>query len=319
MNAEGQLRRNAGPSWGIQFLARAQQTAPRWLLWPALKLGNWVAVARMPAQRRNSREFLRLVLDREPTLMDVWRHFFSFLELLMLRLRLAGGGLSRCELAGPFADEFEALMNSGEPALFGTFHFGHSDLLGFLLPQRGRRVAMVRLQLANSPDTRMLEEAFAGRVSFVWIREPAELLFALKAALERGDSVALQCDRLEFAAKTETFDFLGARRRFPFTIYHLAIMFGRPVMFCIGMPDGADGTTVIPSPLFRPDPAIDRRANLDRACVHFQAVLARLEALVRQHPLLWFNFLPLTSESPPAPVPSSATRLPAAGPIRNAP
>lgn len=301
VSEQAQLKRNAGPSWGFQFLVQAQRLAPRWLLRPGLMIGTWVAVARMPAQRAHSREFLSTVFGRPARLREVWRHFYAFLELLLRRLRVAHGAQFRGSLAPENAADFEGLMQSGEPALFGTFHFGHSDLLGFLLTTRGRRISMIRLKLGNSPETERLAQQFAGAVSFIWVNEPANLLFTLKGALEAGESLAMQCDRLEFTAKTEAFQFLGARRVFPFTIYHLAIMFQRPVMFCFGVPDEAGDTRVIATPLYRPD-APTRDENLRRAREHFQGVIDRLETLVRQHPLLWFNFLPL---NPPVPAVSS--------------
>ena len=144
-------------------------------------------------------------------------------------------------------------------------------------------------------------ERFGGQVSFLWINDPANLLFELKAAIEAGHSLALKCDRLEFSAKTEPFRFLGADRFFPFTIYHLAVLFVRPVVFCLAVPNGEkDGLNVMASPVFAPDPAASRLENLKAARVHFQGVLGQLETLVRQHPLLWFNFLPLNPEAPSA-------------------
>jgi len=222
----------------------------------------------------------------------VWRHFFSYLETFMFRLRIAGEGPTPCVLERENAADFEALMESGEPALFGTFHFGHSDLLGFLLGARGRQLAMIRLRIGNSSDTEKFEQTFGRWVSFIWVNDPDNLLFALKSALESGRSLAMQCDRFEYSARTEAFEFLGARRIFPFTIYHLAVTFARPVIFCLGLPDGDGATRVVASPLFRPD-AATREENLARAREHFQAVLRQLEALVRQQPLLWFNFHPL--------------------------
>jgi predicted LPLAT superfamily acyltransferase len=149
-------------------------------------------------------------------------------------------------------------------------------------------------------------------VSFLWINEPAELLFGLKGALEAGDSVALKCDRPEHSARTEPFYFLGARRLFPFTIYHLALLFDRPVVFCTAVPEsGRDGVRVFASPVFLPDPAADRPANLARARRHFQAALGQLEGLVRQHPFLWFNFTPLNPAVPAPTPPPQAAALPA--------
>jgi predicted LPLAT superfamily acyltransferase len=308
MTAAPQQFRNPGPTWSYDFLSRVQRLRPRWLLKALLAVGTWGAVVQLSDQRRHSRDFLSRVLGRKAGLRDVWRHFFSYLEFLLLRLRIAKGAPARCVLDPEYAAHFEGLMQSGEPALFGTFHFGHSDLLGFLLARRGRRVAMVRLRVGNSGDTVMLKEHFGDAVSFIWVNDPDNLLFAMKAALERGDSLAMQCDRL-FSSRTEPFEFLGATRIFPFAIYHLAILFDRPVMFCIGVPEDADGTRVRASPLFRPDAALSRAENIAAARQHFQVVLHRLELLVRKYPYDWFNFLPLNPVAVAAAhqVPATAT------------
>ncbi len=292
--------RNPGPWWGYWFLQQADRWLPRWLFQPAFELGTWIALPFMAERRRNSRAFLALVRGRPPRLIEVWRHFQTFADSLMLKLRVARGVPHRCRLDPASGPDFDLLVRSPEPALFGTFHFGDSDLLGYLLTDYGRAVAIIRLRVGNSDDTDWLGRLFGRWVSFVWVNDPANLVFSLKEAIDAGRSLALQCDRLEFSARTEAFQFLGARRLFPFTIYHLAILFDRPVIFSVGIPGAAGETVVHSSPVFRPDPA-DRSGSLDRARRHFQAVLAELETMVRQHPTLWFNFLPLNPEVAPAP------------------
>jgi|CZKI01.1.fsa_nt_gi predicted LPLAT superfamily acyltransferase len=299
MSATSPLPHNPGPSWGYSFLLWAERWWPRWFFRLMLMAGTWVGVALMPAQRAHSRAYLSVVLGRPPGLQDVWRHFFAFADFLVLKLRTGRGAAVRCVLEPENKEAFEALLDSGQPALFGTFHFGASDLLGYLLGERGIRVSIIRLRVGNSDDTRLLGQRFAERVSFLWVNNPANLLFDLKAAIEAGDSLALKCDRPEFSGKTEPFHFLGTLRLFPFTIYHLALLFGRPVVFCTAVPDPSENKLrVIASPVFAPDPTAGREANSQAARAHFQAVLARLEALVRQHPFLWFNFLPLNPEAP---------------------
>ncbi|WP_414662755.1 lysophospholipid acyltransferase family protein [Horticoccus sp. 23ND18S-11] len=289
--------RNPGPSWGYRFLCACDAVVPEFIFRPARKLGTWVALANMPQQRAHSRAYLRAITGREPALRDVFRHFLAFEEFLMLRLRVARGLSHFGELA-PDADGFHTLLATGEPALLGTFHVGHSDLTGFLLGrQEHRRVFMVRQRVGNSHDTEVLGARFAQWVSFIWVNDPANLLFALKDAIAAGGSVALKCDRLEFSAKTEAFEFLGARREFPFTIYHLALIFQRPVVLCVGLPDGPGRSVVHSSPIFRPEPG-GKTANLARARAHFQDFLTRIEGFLRRDPTLWFNFTPL---NPPAP------------------
>jgi predicted LPLAT superfamily acyltransferase len=289
--------RNPGPSWGYRFICACDAVLPEFLFRPLRQVGTWFAVGNMRPQRAHSREYLRTITGREPTLREIFRHFYAFQEFLLLRLRVAHGAAHRGELA-PDAVGFRSLLETGEPALLGTFHVGHSDLTGFLLgPQEKRRVFMVRQRVGNSHDTEVLGARFGAWVTFVWVNEPENLLFALKDAIAAGGSVALKCDRLEFSAKTEAFEFLGRKRLFPFTIYHLALIFRRPVVLCVGLPSKPGLSIVHSSPLFVPDDA-GKAANLARARAHFQEFLGRLEGFLRADPLLWFNFTPL---NPPAP------------------
>lgn len=297
MNPAVPVYRIPGPGWGSRFLLHAQRHWPRWIYRPLLEFGTWIAVVCMTERRRHSREFLAVATGRRAGWTDVWRHFLQFVDVMLLKFSVRHGQPHTCRVELPRGAEFEALAASVEPALFGTFHFGHSDLIGFELTQFGRRVAMVRLLASDAPDIQRVARDYPG-VTFIWSNDPANMLFDLKAAIDSGHSLALQCDRIGFSAKTAVFRFLGADRVFPFTIYHLAILFERPVVFCVGLPDGPSATRVHASPVFRCDPKAGRDANLAAAQRHFQSVLAELETLVRQYPLLWFNFLPLNPEAP---------------------
>jgi predicted LPLAT superfamily acyltransferase len=305
MNPPSQLRRNPGPSWGFAFIQNADRWLPRPLFRAGVAVGAWVAVGCMPVQRRHSREYLTVVLGRPPRWKETWRHFHAFAGFLLQKLRVARGVAHHRRFDPAFAGDFETLIATGEPAFFGTFHFGRSDLLGYLLGKHFRRqVFMVRLKMGNATDTRLLGRLFGQWITFIWVNKPEDLLFALKDAIDSGGSLAMQCDRLEFTAKTEAFQFLGQPRLFPFTIYHLALVFDRPVIFCFGLPGATDDDTVLhASTVFRTDRTLGRQANLERARAHFQEVVTHLETLVRQHPSLWFNFLPLNPAAPPGSIP----------------
>jgi predicted LPLAT superfamily acyltransferase len=256
-------------------------------------LGTAVALVGMPTQRRHSREYLTALLGRQPSSLEVFRHFFAFEEFLMLKLRVVNGRVQTTRLA-PDANGFIAFMASGRPALLGSFHLGHSDLLGFLFGSRYRhRVFMVRQRVANSHDTDKLLERFGEWLKIIWVNDQSNLLFALKDAVAAGGSVAMKCDRLEFSAKTEVFDFLGARRVFPFTIYHLALIFNLPVVMSFGLPGSKGESVVHSSSLWEPRPGATKAENLQEAHAHFQSFLDQVETALRTHPYQWFNFTPL--------------------------
>lgn len=300
VSTSDQLRRNLGPSWGFAFLQNAERWLPRPIFRTGVAGGAWIALACMPVQRRHARDYLRVVLGRPPRLVDIWRQFQAFTHFLLLKLRVARGVPHQGDFDPAHTGDFQTLIASGEPAFFGSFHFGRSDLLGFLLGGNFQRpVYMIRMKMGNSTDTRLLSRLFGKWVTFIWVNQPEDLLFALKEAVGTGGSLAMQCDRLEFTAKTEPFQFLGHPRLFPFTIYHLALVFDRPVIFCFGLPGASENSTVVhASTVFRKDHSLGHKANLARARVHFQWVVSHLETLVRQYPALWFNFLPLNPVVP---------------------
>jgi predicted LPLAT superfamily acyltransferase len=278
---------------------------PEAIFRPVRGIGTAVAMAGMPEQRRHSRDYLALVLKRPPTWRDVWRHFFAFEEALMYKLRVINGRPHRT-VYGPGTADIRAWLEGGGPVLLGTFHVGVSDLLGCEIAGYGsQQVYIVRQRVGNSHDTDKLAERFGSRLHFLWVNEPEEMIFALKEAAATPAAIALQCDRIGSAVRTEEFEFLGARRRFPFSIYRLALIFDRPVLLSVGVPDGPAHAVLHASPRFDPRPGEPRSEALQRAREHFQAFLHQLEELLFQQPYLWFNFTPL---NPPAVVPAPSIR-----------
>lgn len=299
--------RNPGPSWSYAFLRRIDTLLPDALLTPLFGFGTWVAVAVLSKQRRDSRTYLSAIFGRKAHLHEVWRHFSTYAQVMMARIRAAEGSAHDC-VPHTGCDAFSELLTSQRPALLGTFHFGNSDLLGFLLGKFRRHVHMIRLRVGNSRDTQRLSHRFADWVTFVWVNEAENMLFALKDAAQSGGSIAMMCDRVEHSSKVEAFHFLGARRLMPFTIYHLALMFRMPVAFCLSVPGKANQSLIHASPVFEPDDA-SKEANIARARAHFQAFLHQLESLLRANPYLWFNRLPATqSLTAPAPAPRVAVQ-----------
>ena len=291
--------------WSTAVLRAADWAMPGPLFNFLAGVGVWVAVVSFKQSRRNSRCYLAAVLGRPPLLREIWRHYMEFTTMHVLRLRVAGGRPHHCRLL-PGGEEFAAVMKSGRPALLGSFHIGNSDLLGFFLGQFRRHVYMVRFRLGDPTFLRQLAEQSSAWVTFIWVNEKERLLFALKQAVESGGSIAMKCDRVGYSAKLETFEFLGARRSFPFTIYHLGILFQMPVTFCVSSPAGPDESVVHGFPVFEPD-AESKEINLQRARAHFQLVLAQVETLLRANPYLWFNFALL---NPVAPMEHSPIRSP---------
>ncbi|MFA5262814.1 MAG: hypothetical protein WC378_03245 [Opitutaceae bacterium] len=293
--AETKNRRNPGPSWGYRFLRVTDKVAPEWLYKPLRAIGTAIAMAGMPAQRAHSRAYLEIMLGRRVGLLDIFRHFFAFEEALMLKLRIANGRDIPCRYA-PGSDDCREWMEHGGAVLLGSMHVGVSDMLGVQIgSMHQRQVFLVRQRVENSHDTEEIESRFGRFVKFIWVNDPGDVLFALKDAASTEYAIAMQCDRLEHSSRSEVFMFLGKNRRFPFTIYHLAILFCRPVLLSVGTSSAAGHSIVHSSPRFELIEGEDRAQALARAREHFQAFLRLVEEVLRQNPYVWFNFVPLNS------------------------
>lgn len=291
MKSTGTLeRKNPGPTWGYAVIYLFSRILPWSAMRLVLRLSSLVAMGLMGKQRRCSRLFLTETLGRPSRWNDSWKHFAAFSEFLVRRFDAAGSSDPEFDSDDGSKERLKVMTDRKEQALHGTFHFGNSDLMGFWLSHFDLSIRMVRYQVGNSNDLKWLEKRFGDKVGFLWVNDPENLLFALKAAVEDGHSIAMKCDRVEHSSKLEVFDFLGRPRWFPFTIYHLSVLFDLPVMFSFGLPKGRHGTQVYTSAVYRPE-GTSKKEKLTEARIHFSETLKLLERLVRENPYQWFNFL----------------------------
>lgn len=289
--------RNPGPTWGYRFLIFCERWMPgpifRGLFWG----GTMIGMLGMPRQRHESARFLEIAFGHPVGIREVAAHFHAFSTNLLKVLLVARGRPLEIQFGPGGKADFEAVTRRPGPVLYGTFHLGDGDLLGYFLTRFGRSIQMVRLRVDNSDETRWMEEQFGGSVGFIWVDKPENMLFALRSAIEEGHSIAMKCDRVEGARKTERFTFLGRERDFPFTIYWLSLLFDVPVAFSFGVGRGLGLTEVYSCPSFEPDGSLSRQENLARARLHFEGVLRVVENLLRSDPTLWFNFGPWNETS----------------------
>ncbi len=285
--------RNPGPSWGYRVIAFWERVLPAFLFRIVLGIGTAIGMAVMKEQRAASREFWLLATGERQSVFQCYRHFRSFMDGLVLKLQAGREQFPSFSFAAnAHSQAFEELCRSSGPAIFGTFHVGHSDMLGCMLRDFDRKVCMVRLKVGNSYDTDQIERIFRDTVRILWINDYSEFLFSLKDALQGGESIAIQCDRTEYSSRTVSLSFFGEEREFPMTIYYLAHMFQCPVVFAFTGPlEQSRSVSVFTSKVFQPLPS--RKEHLAAAARHYQEVIQHLEEHLTRYPELWFNFIPM--------------------------
>jgi predicted LPLAT superfamily acyltransferase len=282
--------RNPGPVFGYHIMQWADQYLPSFLFQFFVQIGCCIAVFLLPKQRSESLHYLAKILKRNPSLKDSFIHFYIFSQDLILKLRVARGIVPTIRVKKN-EEIFRSLVKENKQVLFGTFHVGHSDLMGFLLKDFDLQVSMIRLKVGNSKDTESLIERFGSHIDFIWVNQPEDILFQIKKSIDEGKSLAMKCDRSEFSSKVDHFDFLGEKRSFPVTIYKMASIFSLPIIFAFAVPNSHNGMDIFFSDVFSPTDY--SRKDIDHAAhKHFQEVLNALEKQLGENPYLWFNFLP---------------------------
>ena len=102
-------RRNPGPDWSYAFM-RQMDRLPDRVVTLLLGFGTWIAVFVMPRQRAFSRVYLGVMFGRQPRWTEVWRHFFTYTQAMMARIRAAERGVHRCTPQ----ESFEAFQKAPE-------------------------------------------------------------------------------------------------------------------------------------------------------------------------------------------------------------
>lgn len=240
--------------------------------------------------RRASRDYLRRI-GQPSSFWMVVRHIHVFAQVSLDRLFFATGKIKPFELAYDGHDELVQLAKSGKGVILLGAHLGSFEVMRcqareFAIPinivahfGNAERINGVLQSLAPDMKTNLISIA----------TDPIRAMLEVRAAIERGEIVAMLADRADHQGRVITTQFLGADAAFPAGPWLMAHALRCPVYFVAG---------VYSSP---------RRYELHLRClaseVHLErkdraAALSRyarsyasvLETFAREAPLNWFNF-----------------------------
>ncbi|HUP90704.1 MAG TPA: hypothetical protein VM074_00540 [Solimonas sp.] len=281
---------------------RGTPWAMRLLLWITRSLGRSAArLALFPvtayflltgtAARRASREFLRRALQREPSLRDITRHFFSFTAVSLDRIYWLSGANQDLIVESLRKPEAEAMQDRGG-CLTLVAHLGSFDVRRST--RNARRNMPMRIVLDREHGRmfmRLLEQLnpqLAASVIDASQRGPSMVL-AIKQALDEGSMVGMMADRVRAGEKVVSVDFLGGKANLPMAPWIIAGVLGVPVVIAFGLYRGGNKYEAHLE-------LLAERVELPRngreaAIQHYaQKYADRLAHYARLAPFNWFNF-----------------------------
>jgi len=252
--------------------------------------------------RRSSIDYLRTLwaapggheaLGSPPSWRKVFRHVHEFAEQMLDRMIVWSGETGLIEVDYQGTELLLELSQRREGAILIGSHHGSSDLLRSVA-ERTHVTINVLIFSANAvvinefferlhPDLRMRMIPF----------EPGSIrwVFDVKAAIDRGELVALMGDRVWESERDRsvTVTFLGRRARFPLGPFLLQTVIGCPMILtgCVRTGPARYRASALP---FAPAGAVPRSDRRKCAEELAQRYAHALEQSCLRAPYQWFNF-----------------------------
>jgi len=281
----------------------------RWLAYLGCAYGpDWwkrgsppvIAAIIFAAVRRNRRGAManlqRTLDESDPRLLRraAMRTFAEFAHCLTETLESFGPAPPPVRIDPPPHDPISEALRAGRGVVLVTGHVGNWDLAAQTLPAYERPLNLVMAQEANA-TTSHHTQTIRARAGVRVIYSDRSVFSSLNMihALRDNELIAIQLDRSAGAGGTRLVPFFGAPAPFPSGPFVLARLAGAPILPIFfprlgrrhyGVRFGARVT--LPREA-RDGPALDRA---------MRAVVAELEAVVREFPHQWFQFAPFWPE-----------------------
>lgn len=243
--------------------------------------------------RRNSRTYLHRVLNREPSLLMIWKHIRSYALITLDRLFILDPRATppKISLAGKEI-LFDALQAGRGCILLGA-HIGSFDSLRTVLRVMPApltlRVLMYRRYTGEA--TRLIETLDPAYTdTLISLGEPDTML-RVAESLRRGEVVAILGDRAHDMGRSLSVPVLGKEAPLPVGPIRLAALTEAPVVLFSGL-RCADGSYEIRFEKFADRIVLtgtptEKTTTLRKWMTHYADWMS---ALCRKDPFSWYNY-----------------------------
>jgi predicted LPLAT superfamily acyltransferase len=284
----------AGTVFGIRFLVLLARTLGRRIAgWCLYFVALYYALVRSIV-RRASRDYLRRVGQRA-RFGDIVRHLHTFAQVSLDRLFFLTGRWDSFCFEAKNHDLLVEAGKTGRGVLLLGAHLGSFEVMRCRAKEFGvpinvvvdfsnaERINRVVRSLAPDIETRLI--SLAG--------DPVTAMLAIRAAIDRGEFVAILGDRQPRTrvpgTRAVTSQFLGDAAAFPTGPWLLAHSLRCPVYFVAGVYTPPNHYALHFEPL-ADEVHLDRRDRAAAVARYVQTYAAMLESYARSAPLNWFNF-----------------------------
>lgn len=288
----------AGVYWGMRLMLGAYAVGGRLLFRVLLYPVVFYFFLFGGRARRASLDYLRRLHEYDPSLpvRPTWswsyRHFISFAETMLDKLAAWRHGVDAARVHFPNRPLLLEQLASGRGAVLLTGHVGNLEMCRALAHQRAPVRLTVLVHTRHAANFNRLLQRFE-HSSKVELLQVTDLTPATAVELERriaaGELVVITADRVPVNSdRVVNSRFLGTEAAFPQGPFILAALLRAPVytLFCSRRADGYH----IDVDKLCDALVLQRGQRLQALAAPVRAYSERLESVVRNAPLQWFNF-----------------------------
>ena len=216
----------------------------------------------------------------------VYRNHCLFAQAVIDRFYLFSGGRFRLDI--DHYDLYNQLASAPEGFVILSAHVGCYEVAGAHLNASTKPFnAVVFAGESETIQASRRHTLSQNHIHIIPMSSDMSHVFAISAALERGEIVSIAGDRVFGSPRTVTCRFFDAEAPFPLGPFALAAQRSLPVLLICVMKDGLKHYQVN---ITRLDEGIAEGPIRERAKVLAQRYASALEGVVRKYPNQWYNY-----------------------------
>ncbi|MDJ0807024.1 MAG: lipid A biosynthesis acyltransferase [Gammaproteobacteria bacterium] len=293
-------------SWKKQR-ERGSTGALRLILWIALNLGRRSTrlllypitlyfLLTTSTQRKASRQFLALALDRKPHLGDVARHFHTFAATILDRVFLLEEDKDAFDVNYHHPELVVEMAKQGRGCILLGSHLGSFEILRSMAKLEHQiPVKILMYPKQNERITQAFATLNPAMANTVIPLGRTDTLIRVSEEISQGALVGMLGDRTEEQDKLTHCTFFGQQTSFSQGPMLLASVLKAPVILFYGLYRGGNRYDIY-FELLAEQVTVDRKQRARDIQQWTQRYAARLEHYARMAPYNWFNFYDFWNE-----------------------
>ncbi|MBO4645027.1 MAG: lipid A biosynthesis (KDO)2-(lauroyl)-lipid IVA acyltransferase [Bacteroidales bacterium] len=220
-----------------------------------------------------------------------------FGRVVLDRFAILAGNDKQFQIDVPANDTFLNLLSSPGGFMVIGSHIGNFELVGHFFHQNWKRINIVVFGGEKASLQEKRRTSFASHnACMIPVADDMSHIFSIKSALDKGEVVALVCDRIFGSHRTLTTNFFNKPARFPLGTFVLAAKMNVPVIALIVVKQRRTHYKGIIRVLEKPDSSFNSQ---ERAQFYVDQYAHFMESVLQEFPEQWFNFFDFWEDNTP--------------------